>query len=81
MMGIYYAVERSKTTGPVEAGTDAIDARFWRPEEFEASDQVLKELHSNPFWFDDLSVLLEVAGDGLDRERRYSTLVAPHCDG
>lgn len=79
MMGIYYAVERAKTTGSLDAGTDAIDARFWTPEEFAASDQTLKDM-PNPeetrSW-KDLEAVLEVAQQALQRDARYSTLVAP----
>lgn len=81
MMGIYYAVERAATSGTVEAGTDAIDARFWTPEEFAASDQTLKEKYENPFWFDDLDLLRDLARRALEREHRYETVVAPHADG
>lgn len=80
MMGIYYAVDRAATSGTVEAGTDAIDARFWTPAEFEASDQTLKEKYRNPFWFDDLELLLDVAQRVLDRENDYAALVAPHAE-
>lgn len=80
MMGIYYAVERAKASGTVEAGTDAIDARFWTPAGFEASEQTLKEKYENPFWFDDLELLLDVARRTLERERRYASVIAPHTD-
>lgn len=80
MMGLYYAVDRAATSGTVEAGTDAIDARFWTPAEFEASDQTLKEKYRNPFWFDDLELLLDVAQRVLDRENDYAALVAPHAE-
>jgi ADP-ribose pyrophosphatase YjhB (NUDIX family) len=81
MTGIYYAVERVATSGAVEAGTDATDARFFTPAGFEASEGKLKEKYRNPFWFDDLELLLEVARRALDREHRYATVVAPHTDG
>lgn len=78
MMGIYYAVEREQTTGPLDAGTDATDARFWTPEEFAASDQVLRPM-PNPdetrSWRD-LETLHEVATRALEREPRYADLVA-----
>lgn len=80
MMGVYYAVDRAATSGTVEAGTDAIDARFWTPAEFEASDQTLKEKYRNPFWFDDLELLLDVAQRALDRGNDYAALVAPHAE-
>lgn len=79
MMGIYYAVERARTTGSLDAGTDAIDARFWTPDEFAASDQTLKPM-PNPeetrSW-NDLEAVLDVAKRALQRDARYSTLIAP----
>lgn len=79
MMGIYYAVDRDETTGRLDASTDAIDARFWTPEEFAASDQTLKPM-PNPeetrSW-KDLATIHEVATRALQRETRYSTLIAP----
>lgn len=79
MMGIYYAVDRAETTGRLDAATDAIDARFWTPAEFAASDQTLKPM-PNPeetrSW-KDLETIHEVATRALQRETRYSTLIAP----
>ena len=83
MMGIYYAVDRSETSGSLEAGTDAIDARFWTPEEFEASDQTLKDM-PNPdetrSWKMGLDVLRDQSQKALRRETRYADLFAPHLD-
>jgi ADP-ribose pyrophosphatase YjhB (NUDIX family) len=80
MMGIYYAVERAATAGRVAAGMDAVDARFWTPAEFVASDQRVKNKYENPFWFDDLDLLLDVAEQAFRREQRYATVLAPHTD-
>ncbi|WP_435063336.1 NUDIX domain-containing protein [Halobaculum sp. EA56] len=69
MVEIYYAVPRSATTGTVEAGSDATDARFWTPAAFAASDQTLKGLHADSFWYDeddDLRPLLSTVREALD---------------
>lgn len=83
MMGVYYAVHRDDTTGEVEAGTDATDARFWTPAEFEASDEVLRPM-PNPdetrSWAIGLDLLRDQAKRALDRETRYKDLFAPHLD-
>lgn len=79
MMGIYYAVERRKTSGELDAGTDAIDARFWTPQEFAASDEILRPM-PNPeetrSWHD-LEALYRVATTALERDSRYANLVEP----
>lgn len=79
MMGIYYAVERGKTSGTLDAGTDATDARFWTPEEFAGSDQILRPM-PNPdetrSWRN-LEAVLDVAKRALERETRYDKLVDP----
>lgn len=79
MMGIYYAVDRDKTTGPLDAGTDAVDARFWTPAEFAASDQRLKPM-PNPdedrSW-SDLETLVDVSKRALERDDPYADLIAP----
>jgi hypothetical protein len=84
MMGIYYAVDRAETAGTVEGGSDAIDARFWTPAEFEASDQTLKDM-PNPdeirSWkMGGLDVLRDLATEALQRESTYSETFAPHLD-
>jgi ADP-ribose pyrophosphatase YjhB (NUDIX family) len=83
MMGIYYAVHREDTTGTVEAGSDATDARFWTPEEFEASDQELRDM-PNPdetrSWDIGLALLRDLATEALERETTYAELFAPHLD-
>jgi len=83
MMGIYYAVHRDDTTGTVEAGSDATDARFWTPEAFEASDQELRDM-PNPdetrSWDIGLARLRDLATETLERETTYADLFAPHLD-
>ncbi|PSP46356.1 NUDIX hydrolase [Halobacteriales archaeon QH_6_68_27] len=83
MMGVYYAVHRSETTGTVEAGSDATDARFWTPEEFAASDQELRDM-PNPdesrSWDIGLARLRDLAAAALERETTYAALFAPHLD-
>lgn len=66
MVGIDYAVPRNLTTGPLRAGSDATDARFFTPAEFEASDQVLKATHVQRFG-DDLAWLFDRAEEALVR--------------
>lgn len=81
MMGIYYAVDRAETTGTVEAGTDAIDARFWTPEEFEASDQTLRDMpnpdETRSWKLGGLDKLRDLAREALCRGSHYE-LFAPH---
>lgn len=83
MMGIYYAVHREDTTGTVEAGSDATDARFWTPETFEASDEELRDM-PNPdetrSWDIGLATLRDLATEALERETTYADLFAPHLD-
>jgi len=78
-MHIYYAVDRDQTTGTLEAGSDATDARFWTPAEFEASDESLRPM-PNPdetrSW-KNLETLLDVSQKALRRNTRYSELIAP----
>ena len=82
-MHIYYAVERSKTEGTVEAGSDATDARFWTPAKFEASDHSLREM-PNPdetrSWNMGLDVLCDQAKKALQRETTYARLFASHIN-
>lgn len=47
-----YAVYRSETSGTLEAGSDATDARFFTPAEFEDSEYVLKHTHVGRFGTD-----------------------------
>ncbi|WP_459191620.1 NUDIX domain-containing protein [Halosimplex sp. J119] len=80
-MHVYYAVDRSQTTGPLEAGSDATDARFWTPSEFEESEHVLRDM-PNPdetrSWKMGLDVLRDQSKRALQRETRYADLFAPH---
>ncbi|WP_164471724.1 NUDIX domain-containing protein [Halosimplex salinum] len=80
-MHVCYAVDRSETTGPLEAGDDATDARFWTPEEFEASDNVLRDM-PNPeetrSWDIGLDLLRDQAKEALERETSYADLFEPH---
>ncbi|MFB6139627.1 MAG: NUDIX domain-containing protein [Halosimplex sp.] len=80
-MHVYYAVDRSATTGPLEAGDDATDARFWTPEAFEASENALREM-PNPeetrSWDIGLDVLRDQATAALEREKTYAELFEPH---
>lgn len=82
-MHIYYAVQRSETDGTVEAGSDATDARFWTPAEFEASDQSLREM-PNPdetrSWNMGLGVLRDQATKALQRETAYARLFTSHIN-
>lgn len=83
-MHIYYGVERSQTTGPLEAGSDATDARFWTPEEFAASEHTLREM-PNPdetrSWNMGLDVLRDQTQKALQAdEPRYVELFKPHLN-
>lgn len=79
-MHIYFAVSRSETRGVVEAGSDATDARFWTPAEFEASDHSLRPM-PNPdetrSWAMGLDLLRDQATKALQRETTYAELFAP----
>jgi len=85
MMGIYFAVDRAVTTGSVEAGTDAIDARFWTPEAFEASEGTLRDMpnpdETRSWKMGGPDVLRDLSKRALERETRYADLFAPHLDG
>lgn len=70
MVGIDYAVRRSATTGAVEAGSDATDARFVTPAGFEDSDRVLKHTHVERFG-DDLGAVLAAARRALDDRTQW----------
>lgn len=61
MVNIDFAVRRSETSGTVEAGSDATDAQFFSPAEFEASDYTIKAPHVDRFGTDDLEWLREEA--------------------
>lgn len=68
MVGIDYAVHRDDTTGQVEAASDATDARFFTPEEFEASDHVMKHTHVDRFGTDSVRWLVDEASAALEKE-------------
>lgn len=82
-MHIIYGIERAQTTGPLEAGSDATDARFWTPDEFAASEHTLRDM-PNPdetrSWDMGLDVLRDQTQQALQRETRYAELFAPHLD-
>lgn len=84
MMGIYYAVERSRTTGAVEAGSDATDARFFTPDAFEASTHELRDMpnpdETRSWKMGGLDVLRDLATQALQREQTYADLFAPHLE-
>ncbi|QLG61203.1 NUDIX domain-containing protein [Halorarum salinum] len=69
MVGIDYAVPRSKTAGTLEAGSDATDARFFTPAEFADSPFSIKGTHVDRFGTDSLDWLLCEAERALDAER------------
>jgi len=79
-MHVCYGVDRARTTGPIEAGDDATDARFWTPEEFAASAQELRPM-PNPdetrSWDVGLDTLRDRTKRALDREPTYDDLFAP----
>ncbi|MFC6961753.1 NUDIX domain-containing protein [Halocatena marina] len=66
MVGIDYAVPRAKTTGTLEAGSDATDARFFTPDEFAASECSMKYTHVDRFGTDSLDWLLCKVRDALE---------------
>lgn len=60
LTNISFATTRAATTGTVEAGSDATDARFWTPEEFAASaDDSFTSVHVDRFGSDSLRWLLD----------------------
>jgi ADP-ribose pyrophosphatase YjhB (NUDIX family) len=69
MVGIDYAVDRSDTTGTVDAGSDAIGAQFFSPTEFEASPHTLKETHVDRFGTDSLQWIRHEARTALENEQ------------
>lgn len=66
MVGVDYAVPRSKTTGTLEAGSDATDARFFTPDGFAASEHSMKHTHVDRFGTDSLDWLLSEARRALE---------------
>lgn len=82
-MHVYYGVDRADTTGSVEAGSDATDARFWTPEEFDASENALRPM-PNPeetrSWDVGLARLRDLTQATLERGNPYGELFAPHVE-
>jgi len=80
-MHVCYAVDRAATTGTVEAGDDATDARFWTPDEFRASEHTLRDM-PNPeetrSWKMGLDVLRDQSKKALQRDSTYADTFAPH---
>jgi len=66
MVGIDYAIRRADTTGTLAAGSDATDAQFFTPDEFEASEHVIKDTHVDRFGTDSVSWLVDEAKNALD---------------
>lgn len=66
MVNVDYAVPRSKTTGTVEAGSDATDARFFTPAEFAESEYTLRDSHVDRFGTDSLEWVVERARRALE---------------
>jgi ADP-ribose pyrophosphatase YjhB (NUDIX family) len=63
---VSFAAPRSATTGTVEAGSDATDARFWTPEEFAQSEDAFTQVHVDRFGSDSLDWLLGEAQAALE---------------
>lgn len=82
-MHVIYAVERAETTGKLDAGSDATDARFFTPNEFEASEHTLRDM-PNPdetrSWDMGLDVLRDQAKRALARDATYADLFEPLLD-
>lgn len=70
MVGIDYAVHRDDTEGDLQAASDATDARFFTPAEFEASEHDLKFTHVDRFGEDSLPWLLAEAQTALELRRQ-----------
>ena len=66
MVNVDFAVERSATTGTLEAGSDATDARFWSPAEFDDAAASLRASHADRFGNDSLAWLRDEARRALD---------------
>ena len=49
VVSIGFVVAAEQTTGTVEAGSDATDARFWTPAAFDAEDEPFRENHRERF--------------------------------
>ncbi|SER11318.1 NUDIX hydrolase [Natrinema salaciae] len=46
---VHYVVERADAAGEPVAGSDAADARFWTPAEFDASGETFRPVHEDRF--------------------------------
>lgn len=74
-LGMVFSVDRSAVDGPLDPGSDARDARFWRPDELTAhADESFRELTWDPRGSDDPGWWLRLARsaveDGPRRRRR-----------
>lgn len=69
MVGIDYAIPRSRTEGKLAAGSDATDAAFFTPDGFAASDRSLRATHVERFG-SDLSWVLERAQRAIETRAR-----------
>ena len=49
VMTTYYVVERAAATGDLTAGSDATDAAFWSPSEFDATAETFRPVHEERF--------------------------------
>ncbi|ELZ01685.1 NUDIX hydrolase [Natrialba chahannaoensis JCM 10990] len=45
----YYVVERAAATGDLIAGSDATDATFWSPSEFDTAEETFRPVHEERF--------------------------------
>lgn len=68
MTNFTFSVVRSKTSGTLEAGDDATDARFWSAEEFATANASFTDVHVDRFETDSFEWLLETVRDPLDAE-------------
>ena len=66
LTNVTFAADRSETTGTVRAGSDATDARFFTPEEFEASSASFTDVHVQRFGSDNLDWLLAEAKRAIE---------------
>ncbi|WP_254525011.1 NUDIX domain-containing protein [Natrinema caseinilyticum] len=46
---VHYVADRADAEGRLAAGSDATDARFWTPSEFDDSDERFRPVHENRF--------------------------------
>ncbi|AGN02255.1 ADP-ribose pyrophosphatase [Salinarchaeum sp. Harcht-Bsk1] len=62
---VTFAARRAATTGTVEAGSDATDARFWSPVEFADAEARFTDVHRRRFGSDSLAWLHETVESAL----------------